>query len=119
MTNMRDPWEPLADELLPMLEESVRDFLDILSPEVEYFLQEKARQLAKAAWLAHLSPVEAIRKEAKQNLAHTKTQVATEAREKSVASRAEDIRLLKKVFEVFSCFLLQHGAQISIRKAAV
>ena len=109
---MSNPWDALADELLPMFKDSVKDFVETLKPEVEAFLKEKAEEAARETWLANFAPTEEERREARSNLRHLKAQVVMEAADKSIIAAARDFSLLGKVFDVAANFLIQYGAKL-------
>lgn len=108
---MANQWDNLASQLLPLLKNSVSDFIDAEKPGLEAFLKEKAEIIAKQTWIS-LNGSDEEKAEAISNLRHLKAQVIMEAASLEIVATTAAVKLLGKVFEVVTNFALRYGATL-------
>src|SRR6185369_11257239 len=89
---MADPtlWSDLKTDVLDVLRDSVKDFMDVEKPEVKALLEEVAEEGAKQTWLS-INGSEAERSQAPGNLRSLKAHVIIDAAD-SVIVGAKELR---------------------------
>lgn len=103
------PWTPLAQQIVPVLTDSLHDVVDFGKQEVKDFMQNQAEEYAKQLWASINASSDAEKQEAADNIRHLKSQVIMTAMDAEIIATAKALGLLTKVFETLGNFLLQYG----------
>lgn len=105
---MSEPWTLLSAELESLLRREVKDFVNETRPELQEFIADRARDMAREKWISIHGNAD-DRLIAESNLNHLRAQIAGEiARlDLAVTMRAKD--LLSKVFDTALSVLIKLG----------
>lgn len=101
-------WAPLKDDVLGVLKDAVKDFVDVEKPQVKELLVEVAEEGAKQSWLL-VNGNDAERAQAPVNLRSLKAQVIIAAADAEIVSSKELRSAFIKVVETVGLFLLKNA----------
>jgi hypothetical protein len=110
---MADPslWESLKDDVLDILKDSVKDFMDVEKDEVKALLAEVAEQGAKQTWLL-INGDDAEKAQAPGNLRSLKAHVIIDAANAVIVGSKELRAAFIKIVETAGLFLLKNAPKL-------
>lgn len=108
---MADLWEPLAEDILGSLRESVRDLVDTERDDVKEALAEIAKEAARQTWLL-VRGDDAEKAQAPANLRSLKAQAIIVAADVVVNSTREARAEFFRVIETVGIFLLRNAPKL-------
>jgi hypothetical protein len=104
-------WEPLKDDVLDVLRDAVKDFVDVEKPEVKALLAEVAEMGAKQTWLI-VNGNDAEREQAPGNLRSLKAHVIIDIADATIVASKELRAAFIKIVETVGLFLLKNAPKL-------
>lgn len=110
---MADPalWSSLKDDVLDVLRDSMKDFVDVEKDEVKTLLVEIAEQGAKQTWLS-INGTDAEKSQAPGNLRSLKAHVIIDVADSVIVSSKELRAAFIKIVETAGLFLLKNAPRL-------
>jgi hypothetical protein len=106
-------WAPLKDEVYDILQESVKDFMDVSKNEVKTLLLEVAEMGAKQTWLM-VNGNAAEQAQAPGNLRSLKAHVIIDAASTVIIASKELRTSFIKIVETVGLFLIKNAARLIV-----